>query len=444
MDDLESIRLHSLPLYSPSPAPLIILFHQLQHYVFVAGEHNRLDLCSDPGNTSYTRGGALSSLRRYLFASILHHKCQFSAGGDYMHLHIAHEKTMTQDEVIIVKIGGSSITNKAIEETLNQTAINWFAKLISASVHSSFLFSDKEQEEQEDHATTNKKSKTKPKFVVIHGAGSFGHHSAKRYGLQCGKAALLKRGSSLVAVVDDEDSRKRKRYQMEALSKTRYSVQKLNAAMVKALLDHGVNACNISPGITLPGMRAYGSSTTTTDNNTTNNGSVVAMGLLCDSINEALDAGLLPVVNGDACLIDENHAGILGGDTLVEGLVSSEKMKEIVRKVIFISDIAGVFTSDPKMNKNARLIRSLKVDVTTGEVTTDDDDGDNAAAEMDVGGSSHAHDVTGGLKAKLGAAVTAVQCGKKVVIAKCCSSSAEKYIQGDSSSAEEGTVIFKK
>ena len=53
--------------------------------------------------------------------------------------------------------------------------------------------------------------------------------------------------------------------------------------------------------------------------------------------------------------------------------------------------------------------------------------------------------MTGGLKAKLGAAVTAVQCGKEVVvIAKCCSSSAEKYIKGDSSSAEEGTVISKK
>ena len=231
---------------------------------------------------------------------------------------------MTQDEVIIIKIGGSSITNKAIEETFNQTAIDWFAKLISASVHSSFLFSDKEQEiEQEDRATTNEESKTKPKFVVIHGAGSFGHHSAKRYGLQCGKAALVKRGSLSSSTSADEDSRKRKRYQMEALSKTRHSVQKLNAAMVKALLDHGVNACNISPGISLPGMRAYGNSTTTTTdrNTTTNNGSVAAMELLCDSINEALDAGLLPVVHGDACLIDENHAGIsIGSNFPVCGL----------------------------------------------------------------------------------------------------------------------------
>eukprot|EP00986_Skeletonema_menzelii_P015219 scaffold11304_cov135-Skeletonema_menzelii.AAC.5 len=233
---------------------------------------------------------------------------------------------MTQDEVIIIKIGGSSITNKATEETLNQHAIDWFAKLISASVHTSFLFRDKEEEEQEEenHAT-NEKRKTKPKFVVVHGAGSFGHHSAKRYGLQCGKAALLKGGSLSPPTTGDTDDdekcksnsssslQKRKRFQMEALSKTRHSVQKLNAAMVKSLLDQGVNACTISPGISLPGMRAYGrscgsssSSSTTTDTNAIsgNDGSVAAMELLCQSINEALDAGLLPVVHGDACLCD--------------------------------------------------------------------------------------------------------------------------------------------
>lgn len=367
---------------------------------------------------------------------------------------------MTQDDgVIIIKIGGSSITNKATEETLNQDAINWFAKLISASVHTSFLFSDTEHEQQEqDDEMRRKRSKLekKPKFVVVHGAGSFGHHSAKRYGLQCGKAALLKRrngDSSSSTTAHDEmcnnsnNSQKRKRFQMEALSKTRHSVQKLNAAMVGALLDHGVNACNISPGVSLPGMRAYGSSASTITNNSTEinqDCSAAAMDLLCESINQALDAGLLPVIHGDACLLDDDHAGILGGDTLVEGLVSSKKMKDNVHKVIFISDIAGVFTSDPKINKDARLIRSLKVDVTTGEVTIDDNGGDVEAEIMDVSGSSHAHDVTGGLKAKLGAAVTAVQCGKEVVITKCCSTSAEKFVQGDCSSAEEGTRISKK
>lgn len=368
------------------------------------------------------------------------------------------ETSSTQDgEVIIIKIGGSSITNKATEETLNQDAINWFAKLISASVHTSFLFSEKEKEDHDTVTTTTsstQEARKKPKFVVVHGAGSFGHHSAKRYGLQCGKAALLNSyGGESSPAADVKCSRssnssllaRRKRFQMEALSKTRHSVQKLNAAMVGSLLDHGVNACGISPGVSIPDMRAYGSSTT---NNGKNNqgggdGSVAAMDLLCEAINQSLHAGLLPVIHGDACLLDDNHAGILGGDTLVEGLVGSEKMKDNVHKVIFITDVAGVYSSDPKTNQDAKLIRSLKVDMTTGEVAIDNkDNGD--VAQMDVSGSSHAHDVTGGLKAKLGAAVTAVQCGKEVIIAKCCSTSAEKFVQGDYSSAEKGTLISKK
>jgi isopentenyl phosphate kinase len=351
-------------------------------------------------------------------------------------------------EIVIIKIGGSSITNKANEETLNEDAIDWFANLIASCVHTSFLhrtITTKSTiiDEEDDQSSRIEEGRKKFKFIVVHGAGSFGHHSAKRYGLQCGKAALLNDASNSSSGGSDSSStqQERKRYQMEGLSKTRHSVQKLNAAMVGKLLDHGVNAVGISPGISIPGMRSYGSSITSNKNvdEDSSNSSVAAMELLCESIHQSLDAGLLPVIHGDACLLDETHAGILGGDTLVEGLVGSKKMKESIHKVIFITDVAGVFTSDPKTNDDAKLIRSLRVDMTTGEVTSDED----TLAEMDIGGSSHAHDVTGGLKAKLGSAVTAVQCGKDVIIAKCCSKSAEKFVQG-SSCSEAGTVISRK
>ena len=95
-----------------------------------------------------------------------------------------------QDNIFILKIGGSSITNKAREETLNDEALDWFAKLVADSVDESFLspIIFHENEYLKDRGT-NKDSR--PKFILIHGAGSFGHHSAKRYGLQCGKAVLL-------------------------------------------------------------------------------------------------------------------------------------------------------------------------------------------------------------------------------------------------------------
>lgn len=360
---------------------------------------------------------------------------------------MAQDNIIDSTEIVIIKIGGSSITNKANEETLNEHAIDWFAKLIASCVHTSFLhhtITTKLDEEDDDQSSTIEEKK-KFKFIVVHGAGSFGHHSAKRYGLQCGKAALLNDASnnnnnnSSAGSDSSGTQQERKRYQMEGLSKTRHSVQKLNAAMVGKLLDHGVNAVGISPGVNIPGMRSYGSSITSKNVDEESSSSVAAMELLCESIRQSLDAGLLPVIHGDACLLDETHAGILGGDTLVEGLVGSKKMKESIHKVIFITDVAGVFTSDPKTNDDARLIQSLRVDMTTGEVTSDD----KALAEMDIGGSSHAHDVTGGLKAKLGSAVTAVQCGKDVIIAKCCSESAEKFVQGDSCT-EAGTVISRR
>lgn len=294
--------------------------------------------------------------------------------------------------VIILKIGGSSITNKAKEETLDLESLNWFAKLISKSVDESLLAA---KTSSAIHSTRS----TKPKLIVVHGAGSFGHHSAKRYGLRCGKSALLDEigGQSSPVNVDVQS-------QMEGLSKTRQQVQKLNSAIVGALIDQGVNAVGISPGMSIPNIRAHGA----TKRNGNADSSYGGMQLLCQSIHQSLDAGLVPVVHGDACLLyDNKRAGILGGDTLVEGIANlwneSVNTKDnasthVISKVVFITDVAGVFTSDPKSNKNAILIRHLNVDCTNGEVRIADDDA--KGTNLDVGGSSHAHDVTGGLKVR--------------------------------------------
>jgi isopentenyl phosphate kinase len=79
--------------------------------------------------------------------------------------------------------------------------------------------------------------------------------------------------------------------------------------------------------------------------------------------------------------------------------------------VIFITDVAGVYTSDPKSNGDAELIRCIQVDGDTGALSIerecdgdgDGDDGTRGRSEadgMNVTGSSHAHDVTGGLKVR--------------------------------------------
>ena len=217
---------------------------------------------------------------------------------------------------------------------------------------------------------------------------------------------------------------------MEGLSKTRHSVQKLNAAMLNSLFKRGVNAVGISPGMSIPLLRAHGATALPRGlslNREKENFdcSVEGMKLLCRSINQSLQAGLVPVVHGDACLLyDGLRAGILGGDTLVEGIATmwEESLKDDasdisikkedanngkrcskIMQVIFITDVEGVFTSDPKTDNDAVLIRSLKINEITGEVIIENKSrcggdiiGDSAV--LNVSGSTHAHDVTGGLK----------------------------------------------
>ena len=347
------------------------------------------------------------------------------------------------DEIIILKIGGSSITDKAREETLNQDALDWFAKLVTESIDSKYLSSDCSPDKDNKASSQMKKKKTK--FIIVHGAGSFGHHSAKRYGLKCGKAVYIREKKTNYLHQFAALNEKGRRLQMQGLCKTRQSVQKLNAATVSCLIKHGVNAVGVSPGISIPNLRAHGA----TDNN-----SAKGMQDLCASIEQCLQAGLVPVLHGDACLLcDNRRAGILGGDTIVEGLATvwnkDKKRRSRISKVVFITDVDGVYSSDPKSNDDAKLIRSLKVDRKTGDVTIERIDGNEGEdkAKLDVRGSSHHHDVTGGLKAKLLAAATIVQSGVDVIISQCNSACTRQLVRGEWNSiwdVKAGTLLTQE
>lgn len=70
------------------------------------------------------------------------------------------KERIDDDEIIILKIGGSSITNKALEETLNQDALDWFAKLVADSIDSKYLLIDYSAD-KDDKASFHTKKKTK-------------------------------------------------------------------------------------------------------------------------------------------------------------------------------------------------------------------------------------------------------------------------------------------
>ena len=259
--------------------------------------------------------------------------------------------------VVVVKIGGSSITNKAKKESVNQDALDWFAKIVSEAVGDCYTAIDH---------TSREKSASSPRrtaFIIIHGAGSFGHHSAKEYGLS-GQTKAPSNSNSTVSLTQNKLRKK-------GLSETRLSVQKLNHMVVATLLRFGVNAVGISPGFGVPGLEAHLHLQEEPSK------------ALANVSLRTLEAGLIPVLHGDACLYG-NDAAILSGDTLVEVLGSLPW----VSNTIFITDVDGVFDEDPRKNPNARLLERIFVDPATGVIQMD----------LNASGSSHEHDVTGGLE----------------------------------------------
>jgi len=294
--------------------------------------------------------------------------------------------------VTLIKVGGSSITHKATRESVDTAALDWFARAVAGSVDPAFRYDG--DGVAEDGGTTHDERACRANatatsaVVVVHGAGSFGHHTAKAFGLG-GHTEPPPLPSELSL---NETERK---YAMRGLAETRLSVQKLNGMVVSALVDQGISAVGISPCFGVPSLQAHG-------------GDDRAASVFREVVHSALRAGLVPVLHGDACLYgrdgdDDNDdgggaetsfrrysgtAGILSGDLLMEMLGRAPWGS----RAVFLTDVAGVYTSDPKTDATARLVREIGVD-SSGEIRSAD-----LSTSVEASGSSHRHDVTGGFK----------------------------------------------
>lgn len=341
--------------------------------------------------------------------------------GFRMTSHCVDANDESDSDVVIIKLGGSSITHKASKETLNVEALVWISKTLSSAVHESYLAPRTSLSVDEDGVTCtgkgNSNRRRRPAFIIVHGAGSFGHHTAREYGLK-GQADPPR-------MVDPEADRKNdadhaaieRRHKMAGLAQTRLSVQKLNREVVAYLVAHGVNAVGVSP-FSIPNLQAHGGN---------ENGGISS---LVSVVTDSLRAGLIPVIHGDACLYGHRGsmgAGILGGDKLVEAIGTDPSL--LISQAIFITDVEGVYTCDPNVNSDAKLLKTIEIDH-NGNIIT----------EVTASGSTHEHDVTGGLETKLGAAATVAKSGTDVIIAKYMSLSAEQAVFGESE-MEKGTVV---
>lgn len=227
--------------------------------------------------------------------------------------------------LLVVKLGGSAITAKAEEETLDAAALG------AALDQLALLFREGAQ------------------LAVVHGAGSFGHGLASRAGLARGGGA------------DAAAARL-------AFAQTRASVLKLNAAVVGGLVARGVPAVAVSPlplwetagGAVAPGAAAAAA--------------VAAVGRLCA-------AGLVPVLHGDAVLDAAQRFALLSGDTLVAQLCALQPAR-----VVYCTNVDGVYDRPPE-SPGAQLVARVVVRAAGGWAREDSGDvGFNCAANDATGG----------------------------------------------------------
>ena len=153
-------------------------------------------------------------------------------------------------------------------------------------------------------------------LILVHGAGSFGHVLASEHRIQDGYT---------------NDS------QIPAAAKVMEDVRDLNLRVMRVLNDGGLPSASLPPSAVAS----------------------LRWGKL-DSLDVSmfrryLDLGICPVTFGDVALDSERRFGICSGDQLMERLAREFRPQ----RVIFVSDIDGVYTADPASDPDATLIETV-------------------------------------------------------------------------------------
>ncbi len=175
----------------------------------------------------------------------------------------------------VLKLGGSVITRKDTPETVDENALDRAAETLA---------------------------RTDDRLVVVHGAGSFGHHYAAKHGV-----------SKTEGTHDDE-----------AIREIHSSMKRLNSTVIEALTDAGLPAVPVHP---------FSTAARTADG---------ALRIEADSVETMLGEGFVPVLHGDVVVHKGEGATILSGDELVVWLAGALSADRIG----LCSSVSGVYDTD--------------------------------------------------------------------------------------------------
>ncbi len=195
-------------------------------------------------------------------------------------------------------------------------------------------------------------------LIMVHGGGSFGHPVAEKYGIAKGFTSER---------------------QIPGFARTHQAMVALNTIIVDTLLEIGVPALSVAPSSFI----------------ITRDARIESVDL--EVVGRLVVRGILPVLYGDSVLDRTTGFSILSGDQLAVWLA----VETCASRLIFGVDVDGVYTSNPKIVPEARLIEQLSLEKLDGYVKI---------------GKSLTTDVTGGMLGKIDEARATVEAGVEVQI----------------------------
>lgn len=216
----------------------------------------------------------------------------------------------------IIKIGGSVLTYKDSADARLRTAV---LKQLAKELSTYRRFHNED-------------------FILVHGAGSFGHPIAKRYSL------------------NDRDVQEKDK---TGVGLTHTSMHSLSSRIGDIFLEKNCPVFCFSPGsLITKGKKGIDTFSTV-------------------PLKAILDSGMIPLLHGDVVVDKECQFSICSGDEIVSYLSNAC----LPKRVFFLCDVEGIFTDNPKLNRfGTRISETTRKELQ--EMVFEQDDG-----ERDVTGS---------------------------------------------------------
>ncbi len=181
-------------------------------------------------------------------------------------------------------------------------------------------------------------------IILGHGAGSFGHVIAHKFKVIEGlRNRNSRRGAAL----------------------TQFSASELHAIVMRRALKAGIPALSFSPSTGVISRKRR----------------IISWDV--KPIRKVLDYGFVPIGYGDLVIDEAQGVSVASTEEIIRHLA----MKLKPDRIIVGTDVDGIFTADPKSDRNARLIKRV--------------DSHNIKEVLKMVGGSKKIDVTGGMKGKL-------------------------------------------